>query len=650
MKPLFRNKPTLLWAVAWNMLLMFLIFTLCRLVFLAVNFDSYEANFSTSLFWSMMRGGLLFDTSALCYMNALYIVLMLLPCHAKENPLYYKIVRWIFVVVNALGIIANLIDTVYFRFSGRRTTASIFQEFGNEDNLVQIFANAFVQYWYLTLLGVVLIVLLYFLYWNPKAENPKVLWKYYVTYSLCLMALAPFIVFGMRGGIGSYVRPISLSNASKYVNRPSEAAVALNTPFSIFRTIGKKNFSNPHYLSDEEMTALFTPIRQPADSLTFRQKNVVVFILESFGKEYFGTYNKDLENGTYKGYTPFLDSLATQSFTFEYSFGNGRKSIDGMPSVLSSIPMFIEPFILTPSSLNKVRGIAAELNDKGYYTAFFHGAPNGSMGFQAYARTSGFNDYYGRDEYYEDSRFNGAADYDGYWAIWDEEFFQFFCLQMDSFQQPFMTAMFSATSHHPFSIPERYKSSFIEHDQAIHKCLRYSDYSLRRFFEEASKKPWFKNTLFVLTADHTNQTTHPEYMTDAGRFSVPVIFYDPSGDLKAARPTDVIAQQIDIMPTVLGYLGYDKPYLSFGVDLLNTPPEQTYAVNYSNGIYQYFKGDYLLQFDGQATIAVYAFKTDRLLKENLLGKVQEQEPMEKELKAIIQQYMQRMEEDRLTVQ
>ena len=166
--------------------------------------------------------------------------------------------------------------------------------------------------------------------------------------------------------------------------------------------------------------------------------------------------------------------------------------------------------------------------------------------------------------------------------------------------------------------------------------------------EKVSKEPWYKNTLFVFTADHTNSPERPEYETESGLFSVPVVFYQPGSNLKGFRK-DVIAQQIDIMPTVLGYLGYDKPFVSFGCDLLNTPAEDTYAVNYINGIYQFFKGDYLLQFDGRNAVAMYAFKTDKLLEHNLLGQIDVQQSMEDELKAIIQQYMIRMNNDELVV-
>jgi arylsulfatase A-like enzyme len=140
-------------------------------------------------------------------------------------------------------------------------------------------------------------------------------------------------------------------------------------------------------------------------------------------------------------------------------------------------------------------------------------------------------------------------------------------------------------------------------------------------------------------------TAIDEYKTDLGGFCSPVIFYDPSGEMGSGM-VDAIAQQTDIMPTILNHLGYDKPYVSFGQDLLTTPAEETWAVNYLNGIYQYVKYGYVLQFDGQKTRAVYALD-DRLMKQNLIGKVSQQTQMECELKAIVQQYMERMTENRL---
>jgi phosphoglycerol transferase MdoB-like AlkP superfamily enzyme len=372
----------------------------------------------------------------------------------------------------------------------------------------------------------------------------------------------------------------------------------------------------------------------------FKPLNVVILILESFGKEYSGFFNKQLDNGSYKGYTPFLDSLYAEGFTSKYSYSNGRKSIDAMPSVLSSIPMFIEPYIVTHYSTNDISSIAAILKEKGYYSAFFHGAPNGSMGFLAYAKSAGFDDYFGLNEC-------GDKDWDGTWAIWDEEFLQFYAGKMGEFKQPFVTSVFTASSHHPFHIPEKYEGKFPEGTQPIHKCVGYTDYALREFFKKMSQYEWYNNTLFVITADHTNQKTHDEYLTDVNLYAVPILFYHPGSNLKGLETLPV--QQIDITPSILGYLNYDKPYFAFGQDVFSTNEADKFVVNYNNQLYQFFQHDYFLQFDGQGTKSVYNYKTDVFLRDNLAGKVTEQAEMETSLKAIIQQYIARMTSNRLRV-
>ena len=349
----------------------------------------------------------------------------------------------------------------------------------------------------------------------------------------------------------------------------------------------------------------------------------------------------------------FTDSLIQQSLTFDLTIANGRKSIDGMPSILSSIPRFVEPFFLTPASMNEVSGLAKELGKVGYYSAFFHGAENGSMGFEAFAKSTGYNDYFGRTEYNQDKRFNGDKDFDGMWAIWDEEFLQFYALKMSEMQEPFITSVFTASSHHPYAVPDRYKNIYVDEPgdpNIMHKCIRYVDNALRLFFQTAEKQPWYKNTIFVLTADHTNKTSEKHYQTELGVCSVPIFIFDPSGELQPEW-RHCIAQQIDIMPTVLGLLGYEKPYVAFGQNLLSTPDEDTWAVTNSNGLYHYVRGDYVLLFTEQGEVkAIYNYKKDWFMKQNLLGKTGEVEKqMERELKALIQSYMERMVEDRLTV-
>ena len=639
--------------VVWNLGMAYIVYFIARLVFLMTNYSFYEGHLAFPHLMEMLGGGLVFDTAAILVTNSLYIVILLL------TP-WRRLAQWVYVVINAVALAVNLADCVYFRFTMRRTTTTVFNEFQNENNLAGVIGTEMVNHWYLVLLFIILVYAMWKLYRSPgKAVPVGKWWVWYPSQVLLLAACAPFVVAGIRGGFTTAVRPITISNANQYVDRPIEAALVLNTPFSIYRTIGKDVFVVPNYFSDEKtLASIYTPIHTPNDSLagansslftlhSSLKKNVVVLIVESFGREYIGALNETLENGQYKGYTPHVDSLVSHSTTFRYSFCNGRKSIDGMPSILSSIPMFVEPFFLTPASMNQVSGIASLLAGEGYETAFFHGAQRGSMGFMAFARSTGFQQYYGREDYNDDPRFGGDDDFDGMWAIWDEPFLQYYATKMSEMKEPFMTAVFTASSHHPYHVPEQYKDVYPEEGIEIHKCIRYTDMAIGKFFEKASHEPWFKNTIFVLTSDHTNLSDHPFYQTDIGGFCSPIIIYDPSQPVGEMQ--DKIAQQIDILPTVMGMLHYQKPYFGFGIDLLNTPAEDTWAVNYLNGIYQYVKHGHVLQFDGQQTKGMYALD-DSLMQHNLVGKVPQQPQMELELKAIIQQYMERMTQDGLKVE
>ena len=332
MRKILESYLSPLVATLVNLLLAYVVYFVARMAYLVDNW-SY---FSDSLTTEVLQGGLVFDTAAILVTNIPYIVLMLLPLHWKETRLWHQLCRWVFVIVNGLSLVVNLCDSAYFPYTLRRTTTTVFSEFQNEGNLGGVFLTEALHHWYFILLAVVVIFALWRLYTTPRLEARRLSWwRYDLTTLLSLAALAPFVVAGIRGGFATAVRPITISNANQYVDRPTDAALVLNTPFSLYRTIGKAVFVVPEYYDNQqEMETVFSPIHVPSDTLPMTKKNVVVLIVESFGREYIGALNWNLENGTYKGYTPHVDSLISLSTTFERSFCNGRKSIDGMPSIL----------------------------------------------------------------------------------------------------------------------------------------------------------------------------------------------------------------------------------------------------------------------------------------------------------------------------
>lgn len=691
-------------AVAANIVLLFVVYSLLRVEYLLENLSYFKNSIEEGSLWRLLAAGVVFDSPGIFYTNALYVLMMLLPLHHKERAGWYKGCKWLFMVVNAVAVIVNLCDSVYFSYTLKRTSWSVWGEFGNEANFGKIFLVEIGRHWYLVILCIVLLWGMWKLYVSPAMEIKKQsLPRYYVLSVLSLAVAGVTVVAGIRGGllnhwynyiaafpllyiswrlfksrpftsgrkwgaclalaagvvllvtapIGGWrhrdIRPIALSNANAYTNRPIETALVLNTPFSMLRSIGNTPFADPHYYDDKTvLDKVFTPVHLPPDTVATRKKNLVVLIIESFGKEYIGALNKDILGEDYQGYTPFTDSLLPHTAYWKYSFDNGQKSIDGMPSILASIPKFVRPFIVTPQSINKLRGIPSLLGDMGYSSAFFHGARTGSMGFDGFARSIGFQHYYGREDFNKDSRFGADKDFDGYWAIWDEPFLQYYALKMTEMKEPFMTAVFTASNHHPFRLPEEYEGKFPEGTMEIHKTVGYTDNALRQFFATARQQPWYDNTVFIITNDHTNMRGFDEYRSDAGAFYGPLLIYDPSGDITPGE-RDGIAQQIDILPTMLNYIGYDKPYVAYGIDLFQTPASDTWAVNYINDVYQYVKYGHVLQFDGKKTIGVYRID-DHLMKENLVGQTDVEAKMERELKGIIQSYMDRMLGDELTVQ
>ena len=632
-----------------NLAVVYAAFLICHPIFIWYNWSSFQGDLA-GMIWPMLKGSLVFDTAGIMYISALYVVLLMFPFHFKEKLWYYRFTKILLVIMASAGVLVNLIDTVYFPYTGCRSTLQVLDEFSGEGGtqMTSIIFRSLADNWYLVLVFIVIVALLCLLIKVPAILEYRKKYMYYIVRTCCLLFSAVCIVAGIRGGLAHNIRPITMSNAYQYVKTPAQAAAILNTPFCVIRTLDNEDMKVPAYFDQDQLESIYTPVITPDSTATFRPLNVVVLILESFGSEYIGAMNPGTAG--IHDCTPFMDTLISRSLTFETSLANGRKSIDAMPSVLSGIPMLKDHLFLTPTVMSKeITGLAKELGNKGYYSAFFHGADNGSMGFQSFSRVIGYNDYFGMEDFLKKPEYGGKAVFDGYWAIWDEEFLQYMCDMIGTFSEPFLASAFTASSHHPYNVPERCQSTYpLEGNLPIYRGIRYSDNALKLFFEKASEQPWFNNTLFVLTADHTNLTEHPDYQSDYGNFRVPIVFYCPSDSLCGKR--DAIAQQSDIYPSILGYLGYDRPVISFGQDLFNTPDSATWAATLQNGLYSYYSGDYLLQFDGTNETGLFSYKEDPALKNNLKGTQSDTEQeMTKKLKALIQQYLEYMTTKSLVV-
>ncbi len=621
-----------------RLLLAYFFYFIARLLFVLYNFSVLDIS-SISEFFSLCYHGLIFDTAAIFYLNSLFVLLSMFPLGINTKQYYQKLLFYIYFFFNLIGYATNFIDFGYYKFIYNRTTISEWAVVKNEHNIVQMFLRFAYSYWHIFLLFIVLSFAWIYLYKKIRFKSTpyKKPMVFYISTSIAsLLIMLTLMVAGIRGGdLKKSTRPINLVDANRYVKKIQHADVILNTPFAIIRTFGIKKFQKVNYqISTSETQNLIQPIKTytpKSDS----KPNIVLFITESYGREYMGAFNKHKNIPNYQSFTPFLDSLANHSLIFSNAFTNGRKSIHGMSSVLAGIPSFVDAYTSSPYAKQPVESLVSTLNSMGYDTSFFHGAPNGSMGFLGFSNILEFDHYYGKTEFNDDTQFDGS------WGIWDEPFFQFMKTTLDTKESPFLATIFTVSSHEPYAIPEKYKEKFPEGSIPMHKCVEYTDFAFQQFFEAAKKEPWFENTIFVITADHCNQVYFDEYRKDINRYAVPIMFYDPKGNY-VGEHTD-LAQQIDIYPTILQMVGYDKPFRSWGRSLIDeTQQTEPFVINHDGVFYRYSKGNYICIFDGEKAIGFYDID-DLSLSQNLIANTNEEMiQIEKSCKAFIKDYFDRI--------
>ncbi|WP_223560093.1 LTA synthase family protein [Chryseobacterium lathyri] len=630
----FRKQEVLV--LFYRIFLAYVFYQIARLLFWYFNKELIKVD-SVSDYLNLAFHGIAFDTTAILYVNALFILLSLVPIVINTKKGYQTVLFWLYFITNGIAYAMNFGDFVYYKFSQARLTSTALEVAKHETNIFKVFTVSLGQHPFVLIWFIILMALWVFLYKKVKIteQKPIKLIPYFIWSVLVLCGTAVLVVGGIRGDFKHSTRPINLVDANRFVVNPLQGNIVLNSTFSFFRTLGTNNFKEVHFV-DEKYIADHVQPYKIYDRKVENRPNIVIFIVESFGREYSGAFNKDKNINGYVSYTPFIDSLAGQSLIFPNMFANGRQSIHGMSSVLAGIPSLTDAFTSSPYSNQKIQSIVSVCNDLGYDTSFYHGAPNGSMGFLGFGNILGFKHYFGKNE------FNHDEDFDGMWAIWDEPFLQYFAKNTGK-TQPFMTTVFTASSHHPFKIPEKYKGKFKKGTIEMHEPIQYTDYAIKKYFETAKKQPWFNNTIFVFTGDHTNQIAYGEYEKAMNRFAVPLILYSPNPkyNLKGVNPET--AQQIDIYPTLADLIGYNKQIRSWGRSLVSDKKYPSIVVNSDGSSEQFIIGDHMYRFDGKEITGIYE-KNDLGFANNLIGKLKtpEIEQEMKTAKAWYQDYMDRV--------
>lgn len=623
-----------------QILLLLLCYFLCRSIFTIININRFDG-LTMGAFLRLCFHGLRFDISTIVTLNAVYFFLLLLPAPLWRMPRWERFTQQFFIITNTLAFAFEISDWAYFSFTLKRSTNDVLDMVSRKSDFITLLPHFIRDYWYAPLGLVVLIFLLWKANNTIRRKTPlnfspdfQKEWLIYPAKLVLFMLVAGLCLIGMRGGL--QLIPLGNGNALQ-VAENKYVPVVLNTPFSIMHSYSGK-MEEVAFYSEEQLKKYFNPEKKYSGK-SFSKKNVVVIILESFGKEYTGI-------GGRKSFTPFLDSLMQHSFLCRNAYANALTSAEGIPAILSGVPSLMDEPVTTSSyGTNKLTSLPSVLRNEGYQTAFYHGGTNGTMSFDIYASNAGFEKYFGRTEY------KNEADYDGNWGIWDEPYLQYFARGLNHMQQPFMASVFTLSSHDPFKVPERYKNVLPEGTHPIHQTIAYTDFALRKFFETASQQAWFHNTLFVLTADHSAPVSKDYYYSslNMGAYAIPILFYAP-GDSALVKATDTVFQQIDILPSVLDYIGYEKSFFAFGNSIFrNTYPR--FVINEHSGSYQWYMDGFLLSTNDLKPKALYDFKNDSLCTKNILTEKNKTEAQHivPYFKAFIQLYRSSMIHNKLFV-
>lgn len=638
---MLKKREVVLWKMLLNRLgILLLLLSFSRWLLYLFNTSCFE-DLDIKELLKLYFVGFRFDLHTLIIFNIPLIIGYGIPFRIKYNDLYKKVIDILFIASNSTAIALNLIDVIYYRYLDRRMNSELFTFLkGGDENQGSLILSFIYDFWYILLIFFAFVFIIIILAKKTKLKETKFtrgsLW--YINQSISFIILLGLSTIGIRGGF--QLKPINLLTAAEYTNSKNTPLV-INTPFSICMSLTSAELNKIKFYDEQIIDSLYTPIHNDLESNRFidgktNDCNIVLIILESFGQEMIGYYNKSQANSL----TPFLDSLLNKSLTFN-GLSNGRRSIEALPSILCGLPSLMSTDY--PSSryaINRLDGFGSILKDKGYRTAFFHGGNNGTMSFNTTSKSSGFDDYYGRNEY------NNDLDFDGTWGIYDNEFLQFTAKKLNEFENPFAAVIFTLSSHHPYSLPDNYTLPDSTANTPFEKTVRYVDDALKNFFVTSANYKWFNNTIFIITADHVNpEHKFEEFKNMYGYNRVPIAFYAPQ--IIEAKRVDEIAQHTDIGVSIISALNIDTNMFSFGRNLFDST-QKTAFISYINNTYMFSDGTYYLQSDGENIKKIYDIRNDKSLKNNLYkNNPNDWENLDNEFKLRLQQYNNRMINNKL---
>lgn len=516
------------------------VFSAARLALYLFNYEYFEG----LKFYEVLRAfisGVRFDAAVLALIAGPVALFILLPLGFGW---WKKLWGWLLFSVLVVFVYVLIVDIFYFGLTKRHLVDELYMVGGETGFLV----NTALQYKFYIVASVCLILAAGFFYARLLRRPYVPEKKLWIKIPVCILLSVLFI----RGNLESK----ALSSIDAFNHGAVEGNLTLNGVYTTYRHKKEARSKPVEYFSLNE--AIVLSGGNPDAQYPFLKeyagredkKNIVILIMESWTSYYIGALNGGTTDAT-----PNFDRLAAEGALFINNFAAEKRSIDGIQAILTGIPP-----VETVSSLGSGLEIKSQGNlgslasENGYETIFIQTSNRRSFYMDAVSKALGFEIYYGREDIplvldYPDPE---AASFG-----WDYEGFMRLEKEISANRKPFLAVFFSGTTHTPYPKLQppfdRFEYLGEESDSSFLNLMEYSDYSLGKFMEEASAKEWFKDTIFIITGDHT--LTSRKQVDYAGSYSVPLLIYSPLNVEPAVYRH--VTSHLDILPTIMELSGLE---------------------------------------------------------------------------------------------
>ncbi len=557
----------------YKILIVLAVFSVVRVALYLTYRNTLFSDLPMSQHWIDFLVGIRFDASAALTFLCLPILMMILPFRFAASKLWYRPWSWVFFIFSILMLVFLIGDLLYFGQVNRHVADELLLLKEDAAFLVDLALGPHLDAVLLVFIVAMLGAYGWYLAFHKNRSLNKCSWLQFFMIILTTGLL-------IRGSVS--LKPINIIDA--FISEKSaEGQLILNGVFSAWHA--SRNSQKVEYtkFADDKLRLPLANLgididakhpfsRKAVAKYPSERPNIVIILLESWSSFYVDSFGKNSEFGS----TSFFDQLASQSLKFENFYANGTRSIEAIQSILTSfpslkgIPTLGLGFELL--SVSKLGGIA---KSQGYETMFAQSSPRRSFRLDAAAKALGFQYYYGMEDYpmlldYGDQpkpRF-------GY----DYETYMFSLQKINEYRKPFLSFIFTGTTHTPFINPPHGRSSedhHVDNESGFLNTLHYADWSLREFMAAAKKQPWFDNTIFILTADHTY--TPYRHFSFLERYQVPLLVYGPKFFTPETRTR--YSSHLDIFPTVVELIGADQSFSSVGGSLLQEDGESVVLIS-----------------------------------------------------------------------